>query len=507
LVPGITNVTDRARYYSFHPWLLRAFDSRYEPHTLSEFQRVLRRAECLFALIAIRHARVANDDAQHGEGMVGRQALLRIPEDAKAIRLEDYAGLDAPHRYFLNKLGGFGQYYFGPLRDLRIVDRIAKSDVPGYDRQRGEALANAFASGVPERPFFQVLEARTFAWNDLDSLKAFCPCRLSRNPAEQFLLTDLFFGRTELFRTEGADRRRATLALLLELASHGQRLDGRSFEDVFRAATYTGALPDGTTWTVAQPLQHALRGWATYQRNELLSLALQGLFAAVLRAVERDSRARLEDSAAAGEVAIRLVKSLRPELIKPLATYLDQVRTDLPPLSAWKDPEHELQLGWRVDGAKLKEVDLEALATNSVRILASLLARGVDDYPYADVEIDSSYFGPQDIHLLSLRQAFRNQWAGLTVADWIRWLAVEWGISRHLRVALRKLRGERRDTFRIRPLDGHLQVVEAPEPTYTVPRVGRSLQILQDLDLLEFGEETLVPTAAGRRELAVACGA
>jgi hypothetical protein len=26
LLSGITNVTDRARYYSFHPWLLRHFD-------------------------------------------------------------------------------------------------------------------------------------------------------------------------------------------------------------------------------------------------------------------------------------------------------------------------------------------------------------------------------------------------------------------------------------------------------------------------------------------------
>ena len=26
LLPGITNVTNRARYYSFHPWLIRSFE-------------------------------------------------------------------------------------------------------------------------------------------------------------------------------------------------------------------------------------------------------------------------------------------------------------------------------------------------------------------------------------------------------------------------------------------------------------------------------------------------
>ncbi|MFU7556908.1 hypothetical protein, partial [Pseudomonas paraeruginosa] len=29
LLPGITNVTDRARYYSFYPWLVWSYDQRY----------------------------------------------------------------------------------------------------------------------------------------------------------------------------------------------------------------------------------------------------------------------------------------------------------------------------------------------------------------------------------------------------------------------------------------------------------------------------------------------
>ncbi len=43
LLPGITNVTDRACYYSFHPWLIRSFEQRYDDHSADEFRRVLRR--------------------------------------------------------------------------------------------------------------------------------------------------------------------------------------------------------------------------------------------------------------------------------------------------------------------------------------------------------------------------------------------------------------------------------------------------------------------------------
>ena len=124
LLPGITNVTDRARYYSFHPWLLRCFERRFTDRSLDSFRRVLRRAECLFAMIAIRHARALGDtdENRHGAGMVGRLALLRAFNAGGPLSLDDHAAFEGSKRYFLNKLGGLGQYHFGPLRDLLVLD-------------------------------------------------------------------------------------------------------------------------------------------------------------------------------------------------------------------------------------------------------------------------------------------------------------------------------------------------------------------------------------------------
>ena len=101
-----------------------------------------------------------------------------------------------------------------------------------------------------------------------------------------------------------------------------------------------------------------------------------------------------------------------------------------------------------------------------------------------------------------MRHASKAEWTGLTVEGWVRWLAVQWGVARHLRVALRKLRGERRDTFRIRPLEGELRVVEAPAPVFTQPRVSRAQQILRDLGLVEYDDEgVMVLTDRGQAEL------
>lgn len=506
LLPGITNVTDRARYYSFHPWLIRSFEQRYRDHSILEFRRVLRRAECLFALIAIRHARVVDDrDAgRHGLGMVGRQSLLRIADDAKAINLGDHADLEGPSRYFKNPAGGLGQYYFGALRDLRVLDYTSERDgaLPGYDKVRGGALAEAFGSGVPEDAFFLLLEKPISRWSDLDGLSDFCPCNLRKRNAERELLLDLFLARSEAYQSPESGNRRASLALALDLIGRCTRLKGYNLENVFRASTYSRALPDGSLWDVHPSLLRVQRGWATYEQNELLALALQAFFAAVLGAIERDQSGRLANSAAAGDICAGLLPSASRFRKRRVVDVVSELRSTLPAMSAWQDDAHEIQRGWKIVEAGGEDAALETLVDEGVHVLLSLLARGLDENPYGEFDFEPDHFDAREIHLLSFKQAWESTWAEMTVEEWVRWLAVKWGIQRHLSVALRKLRGERRDTFRIRPLEQELRVIEVPPPAATVPRLGKAFQILRDLDLTDLdADEWPILTARGQKEL------
>jgi hypothetical protein len=346
------------------------------------------------------------------------------------------------------------------------------------------------------------MEAPSSTWADLDELSPFCPCGLRDNPTEHEMLLDLFLARSETFKRDGGLIRRASLGLMLDLAGRDARDPEYAFEGMLRGASYSGALADGSPWQVAPIFQRAQRGWGTYQRNELLSLAVQGLFAAVLRAIERDRAGRIVETADAADVAVGLLSSFAGKLTHWLSDVVAQVRTELPTLTDWLNPDHELQRGWRLQSLRLDDDQLEDVASESVAILLALLARGVDEYPYGDFELDPEYFDPREVHLLSFRQVSQGEWASMNVEIWVRWLAVHWGVSRHLRVALRKLRGERRDTFRIRPLEGELRVVEAPQPTYTIPRVGRSVQILRDLGLVDNDDRnTVLLTDLGRQEL------
>jgi hypothetical protein len=506
LLPGITNVTDRARYYSFYPWLIRSFEQRYRDHSIDEFRRVLRRAECLFALVAIRHARLAadRDEGIHGAGMVGRLALLRIPEDVKSFNLDDYAGIDAPNRYFLNKLGGLGQYYFGPLRDLRVVDYASQGDdaLPGYDKVRGAALSDALGAAVPEDDFFRLLDKKHIRWSDLDNLSDFCPCALQKSRAERSLLLDLFLARSDAYRSSEADSRRASLALVLDFVSRTSQVKDYSAESVFRAATYTQALPDQAKWDVAARLVTVRQGWATYQQNELFSLALQALFSATLACLEFRHSGRLRTAGDAADVCADLLPRTGGFRKRLVSDVVSELKLTLPPLDAWQDESHEMQRGWRILDTEVNDRTLAGLFEESLQVLLSMLARGIDANPYGGFEFDPDYFGPQELHLLSFGRAWGSIWANLTIEEWARWLSVHWGIERHLSVALRKLRAERRDTFRIRPLEEELRVVEVPRPAATIPRLGKAFQILRDLGLTDVDDDAWPHlTASGRKEL------
>ncbi len=298
LLPGITNVTDRARYYSFYPWLLWSLETSGVSLASDVVVDYVRRAECLFALVGIAHGHAAGADGRmHGDRLVGSVTLGPVVEHLRSaggeVRLSDYAHQDenrANTRYFLNPLGGLGQYYRGSLELLGVLSRdVAKGVKVGYTAERGSYLAEAMDVGVDRSAFFDILRRDRVDWAALDALAEFCPCHLSPGSREHGTLVDLFTQRPgTVFAPDsrGHEERRLSLGLILDLAGRpdsGEPSAARVLDvERFRSGVYSGALPDGSTWSLPPALEAMRLHWAQYQRNELLSLAAQGLFWAAL---------------------------------------------------------------------------------------------------------------------------------------------------------------------------------------------------------------------------------
>ncbi|MEZ4226811.1 MAG: hypothetical protein R3B13_38070 [Polyangiaceae bacterium] len=493
LLPGITNVTDRARYYSFYPWLCWAIDQRYADRTRDGFARILRRAECLLALVAAHHEAVLGEDERdHGVATVGRdklrpQAVELI--DGGSIDLEDYAAFECEDRYFKNRLGGLGQYYFGPLRDLKLLDYVDgnSKNAPGYDRERGAHIAGLFESVVDSRRFFKVLDGGTLSHKDLEKLHGFCPCALHQNDAERAALLDLFLARTEGWADEAGKQRRASLALVMDLVRLTPEPPEVLVEGLLRATAYSGMLAVGKAWSVPEAWHRARAGWGAYSRNEMLSVAMQGLFWAQLGEIAIAGGAIASTRDAANMLSELLLSSVDKSWRGlTVAQATERLQARLPPRTNWWEENHEIDRAWRVASLARGEPDedaIRAVAAEAILLLLTLLARGLRENPYAEFDLDPSYFSPQEIHLLTLRR-WSLEWAEWPLSDWFAWLGSRWTIERHLHVALRKLRADNRDTFRIRPLDSELTLVEIPPVVFTSPRVTRAQQILRDLGLV-----------------------
>jgi hypothetical protein len=494
LLPGITNVTDRARYYSLYPWLVWSFDQRFPTADADTFVEYFRRADCLFTLISERHSRQTDHDAErHGIAMVGRiqllQALDRL-ERGEDLRLSIYTDRTEGNtrRYFMNRLGGLGQYYAGTLAQLELMDPSARPWMK-FTIEHGQPMSEAVAATVPGDRFWALVQSDQVTPTDLDGLSPFCACSITAGTKEHESLTDIFFDRKSVYGALG-EQRRQSLTLILHLASslHTQA-EVDLTERVFRAATYSGVLPGGVRWQVPSILEETRRAWAIYERNDLLSVVMQSVFVACLDtltssvAIDQRSQSTVEAlaaSLAASDAAKACYAELSTDSFGELCRLL---RESGPDLTEWEDPSHEFQLTAALQSDATSSPDIDLQLSRVFRALALLSVRTSEAQPpYGALPIGSDELLDSPINLQSIQARF-SAWQSMSLQQVAEDLFA-WCMNTHLRVALRKLRQGGQSTFRFRPTERGLQLVDIPEPASTTPRFRQAVQILRDIGAL-----------------------
>lgn len=497
LLPGITNVTDRARYYSLYPWLIWSFDQRFPEADAKRFTAYYRRADCLLTLIAARHARVLGDvEELHGAAMVGRNQLLpaldRLESGEALLKLTDYAATDGSTRYFKNPMGGLGQYYAGTLASLQLLDASSKPWIK-YTHEHGAPLAECVNQSVDHDRFWSRVEADVVSLADLDALSSFCPCGLKNPSDEHAHLTAMFFDERNVYEEFGAQRKKS-LALVLHAAqAWGAESDYAFDMDAFRCAVYSRTLPGGADWAIPKALLQTADGWRTYQRNELLSQAMQAVFSCALSLFENsDFSHRISHSSverfAASVAGLSEVTAALAALQS--ATFEELVKQQLNEGELphhWDEDAHEInQLHECVTNIAQGERGVERFA-ELIRVLAMLWQRGAEDaatHAYCQMAFSGDELAASPINLSSFHDR-GHRWHALPLNQVLQDL-VAWCMNTHLTVALRKLRQTGQSTFRFRPTELGLQLVDQiPMPAATTPRIKQVLHILLDLGALQ----------------------
>ncbi|MBP2159121.1 MULTISPECIES: hypothetical protein [Asticcacaulis] len=470
LIPGISTITLRLRYYSFFCWMLEAYASKIGNTDPQEFRIFHRRCELLYALIA---ARGPYETGVTGIEWAQKQvAKIQGAGDPNVeIAFADGAHPDTSgDRYLKNKAGAFGAIYSTQMQDIGLVLLGTTENPVPVCTERGLALAKAFAEilGDASETILDAVASGKVSMATLDALGRLKPGALNPEGAECRLLIQLLLGLSP--DGSGADlRRRDTMKMLLQLtASRGAkpRADDAKW-------TWLEAEAEPGNEGRVQSL------WTLYQLSDLLRLAYEYIMDAGLKLLAIEPSRHLS----LGALVTQLVQSAS----LPNDLSWSQFCMD----GSAEKPVRQLYAGMvqaKADG------NLGDQVSSAFALIAKLVRRATDLQTLIDDVLPAAdYFQSLRSELKFLAahsQASAEAVGTLIIRDRV--------IKRHLWVASRKFRNQRAYTYLMEPADGLLRYRDDITLSPSSPRLDQALNFLSDAKLID--ERGL--TAFGQRELA-----
>jgi hypothetical protein len=475
LVPGISNVTLRMRYYGLYAWLARRYASDVGDTSVERWCLYLRRAEALYALVAV-----------HGggeRGVAGVDWATRALATPGAVITFHAATdrADGEPQYLKQKFGAFGAAYGSQLLDIGVLETVPMHDVAVPTREIGDPLANAFqaAIGAAADAFLEAAQAGAIRKADLTLLAAMLPSRIAADGRERDLYEHLLFAGTHGQGARGASRSHS-LRLVLRIA----RDQGGSVRvDTLRWSLYASHCSAKSTFSALGTGEDKQRfAWAVYQANDLLHLTYETILKLALDIL---------GSSPIGMQFEALVAQTVAQLVSALGTYPAHSWNDLcasltladDPVSD-RDPISEFSLQRAVlRSARLESVTSEDSARCAVVLLAVLHKRLGELIERIAHELPVLAQGD---FLRSLVTELR--WLDEHEAEPLHALLArivrQRVLDRHLWVAIQKFRGPGDYTFLLESDDGRVRLRKKDGPVLTNPRLSSAVAFLEDIHLL-----------------------
>ncbi|MFL1873627.1 hypothetical protein ACIKT0_00085 [Hansschlegelia beijingensis] len=483
LLPGVSNVTLRIRYYGLYAWLSAVYARQIGDTNPKTWQRFLRRAEALYALTAQRRGRETGV-----AGILWATAKLAAP-DGEVVFAED-AEPGSPTHYLKQPWGAYGAAYGSQLFEIGILAQARDHVIPVPSPQLGEALANCFESELGEicGRYVAALQRGTVSLDELDAFAPLSPSEIPPDSDERKLYEELLFSPGDAAKPADQSRRQ-TLLLILTLAQQLGRLP--EINDV-RWALYAGCLPEGTALELAQELDAQRRRWWAYQANDLSHICFETLLKFVL-----DLLAGYPDGLPLGNLIGHAVSEIRSAAGNAFPADWAGLLVQSPPVAnVWAQDDQCADLV--VANALMRAARQEAAcnaehAWAALRLLAMLHNRARE----GQKQIAESFSGYDSAIFRSILTETRYLDEQLTAPldRTVGRLLEERVIRRHLWIALRKLRYQSDYTFLLEADNGRVRLRDLDGPVFTNPRLGPSITFLRDIGLLNVDGLT----AAGAR--------
>ena len=449
LLPGISTITVRLRYYSFLPWLLHTYISGGRSADPEEFFRFQRNAEAVFALIGVFES--------YDGGLAGANWALRTLSEQRGETIDFAVSAQQDTNGLLkNKSGALGGIYGPQLAEMGLITTSADHGIK-VPTERGTNLAKAFEQTLGSlAPEFKtaIVDGRITRTN-LQRLSFLKPSGIDVSSKEGQFLASIFLGETEDPLSEDL-KRRDSLRRILEVVRI-YKCKPKDYQVRWH-------------WFKALRKEREVDPWLAYHVNDLLIFAYEALLKRSLEVMREQSDGSIPLQNLVEEVVSKLCEgdAKEPFLVSKNLTGDEEKLVEY--ISMYGQSMEVLPHEGVVLARKLIQIVLGWAKSNatSVRELFPL----------------SSSF-----HSLSSELGFVESLADQTVEHGLRKILVERVLKRHLWVAAKKFRGQKKYTFLFEIEDGgrlyRLRYRNPAQVKLGYPRITQAIQFLEDAKLID----------------------
>lgn len=475
LVPGISNVTLRVRYYGLYAWLARCYASDVGDTSLERWCLYLRRAEALYALASV-HA-----GGERGVAGVDWATRALAAPGAEITFHSATDRVEGEPQYLKQKFGAFGAAYGSQLLDIGVLETVPGHEVPVPTRDIGDQLADAFqaAIGAAADAFLAATQAGTIIKADLARLETMLPSRIVADGPERDLYESLLLAGSHGQKDRAASRSHS-LHLVLRIA----RDQGSSVKaEMLRWSLYASQCKAIATFAALGAEEDRQRFfWVVYQANDLLHLCYETILKLALDILGGSPTGMPFESLVTQTVS-RLMLALETYDADSWSGLCDSLTLTDDPVSDM-DPMSEMSLQQAVlRSAKLEVMTNEDSVRASIVLLAVLHKRfsGLLERIASDLPVLAN---GDFLRSLVTELRFLDEHSAEPLQALLARIVRQRVLDRHLWVAIQKFRGAGDYTFLLESDDGRVRLRRKDGPVLTNPRLSSAIAFLEDIHLL-----------------------
>jgi len=280
LLPGITTITPRARYWSFFAWVLYDFIENSPNKSLKKFKEFLKIQECFFIA-----ANIAASE-KYGLNIDGLQGVTRI----QLLWSNNNSHIDYVNDYLQNSFVGYAAYR-NVMKITGVTEDGDLSQKIEIDRLKplGKELALAFKSEIEETTYYKNFRTGQLSVPKDILLEYGGKVSLSdaQDTADGEILRKIFLSEGHTLKTNRTDSLRYFKYILENNPTNKAR-------DVYwYNALYNIYSPLGESFKgIEEEFKSIALGWEVFQGRQYFTFGLEGIWKVVLKKLENSSMSR-----------------------------------------------------------------------------------------------------------------------------------------------------------------------------------------------------------------------